>query len=345
MQKYYGKIEYLVAFFIGASFMFSNVRIAGLDLNNFLTITTFLFAVLIVDYKAILITVLIALVILISTLNNIFTVDYWITFVYKATTTYPIVLLVKRKCYDKAYKGCLHSFLLSNSLAILYLIVNKGTTHKFILYFDVIPRYAALAKEPVSFALFTLGLYILFFFCNPKFSFKRAVLFTIPILIAVSGVIMFKFLADVLWKFKKKIYYYWILLLLPVSVIFFTLWTQTRISDSFSVRLAQYFKILEGTDFVFFGSGFYQAKGFIAGLPGLFRVYFELGIVFYLFLFVTIIYQVYAKRTWKEPMLLLAIFFPFLTEAYGAQYVWMIFGFALTYTIKPASVVEDAATI
>lgn len=311
--------------------MFSNVRLLGLDLNNILTIITFLLSLFVIDYKAVVITLFIGLVILMSTLNNVFNLDYWVTFTYKILTTYPIILLVKRKSYLAAYSGCLHSFILSNILAILYLIINRGTTHKFILYFDVIPRYAALAKEPVSFALFALGIYILGFFVNDRFSLRKSIIWTIPILFAVSGVIVFKFLADILWKFKKRLYYYWILLLLPVSVLFFILWTNTRISDSFTVRMAQYFKILDGTDFIFFGSGFYQAKGFIAGLPGLFRVYFELGLLFYTVLFLVIIYQIYARHLWREPLLLLAIFFPFLTEAYGAQYVWMIFGFALTY--------------
>ncbi len=101
--------------------------------------------------------------------------------------------------------------------------------------------------------------------------------------------------------------------------------------DSFTARVGQYIDLLNGQDYVFFGSGFYQRKGFSDGLPGLLRVYFELGVIFYVALFVFIIYKVYTRHIWKQPLLLLGIFFPFLTEAYGAQFMWLIFGFALTY--------------
>ena len=325
------RLEYLIAFFIASSYTFSNVKVLSVDLNNIFAVITFLISLFILDYRSIIGTIFISLIIFFSTLNSVFHLEYWVTFIYKMLTTYPILILVNGRCYKQAYTAALHSFIISNVIAIAYLIINQGTQHKFIIYFDVIPRYAALAKEPVSFAFFSLGVYILYFFIDNKFNLKRTLFWYIPILFAVSGMIVVKVLADVLWKFKKAIYYYWIILIVPLSLVGYLLWVNTRISASLTVRVAQYFRILESIDFVFFGSGFYLAKGFIAGLPGLFRVYFELGIIFCLCLAVVVIFNVYARQLWKYPILLLAILLPFLTEAYGAQFVWMIFGFAFTY--------------
>jgi hypothetical protein len=330
--------DYLIAFFIGSSFMFSNVKLMGVDLNNVLTILSLFVALTSeIDYDAVLTTFVIGLFVFVSTIINANTLDYFYTFFYKITTIYPVILLINRKAYLSSYIACLHSFILSNLLAILYLIINGGTTHKFILYFDTIPRYAALAKEPVSFAMFTFGTYILSFFINPKFSLKKSFIWTIPIVVAISGVIIFKVVSDILWKFKKRFYYYWVIILIPFAILFFILWTNTRMGDSFSARVGQYLDLLNGQEYVIFGSGFYQRKGFSDGLPGLLRVYFELGFIFYLTLFITVFYKVYTCHIWKQPLLLLAIFFPFLTEAYGAQFMWLIFGFALTYRneIKP----------
>lgn len=333
MNKYsFNKMDYLIAFLIGSSYMFSNVKIYGTDLNNILTILSLIVALAsLIDYDAILMTFIIGLFIFVSTINNANTNEYFYTFTYKISTLYPVILLINRKSYFSTYLACLHCYVLSNLFAILYLIINGGTTHKFILYFDTIPRYAALAKEPVSFAMFTFGIYILSFFINPKFSYKKSILWSLPIVIAISGVIIFKLISDVLWKFKKRFYYYWIIIIIPFAIIFFFLWTNTRMGDSFTARVGQYIDLLNGQDYVFFGSGFYQRKGFSDGLPGLLRVYFELGVIFYVALFVFIIYKVYTRHIWKQPLLLFGIFFPFLTEAYGAQFMWLIFGFALTY--------------
>lgn len=334
----FNNTDYIIAFLIGSSFMFSNVKLLGIDLYNILTILSLLVSLTTaIDYEGLLTTFIITIFIFVSTIIHANSFDYYYTFLYKITTLYPVIFLINRKAYLSTYLACLHSFILSNILAILYLIINKGTTHKFILYFDTIPRYAALAKEPVSFAMFTLGIYLLSFFVNPKFSFKKSILWSIPIIIAISGVIIFKFLSDILWKFKKSFYFYWIIILIPFIIFFFILWTNTRLGDSFTARGGQYLDLLNKQDYVFFGSGIYQNRAFSDGLPGLFRVYFELGVISYITLFITIIYKVYTCHIWKQPVLFLAIFFPFLTEAYGAQFMWLIFGFALTYRdeIKP----------
>lgn len=326
------RMEYLIAFFIASSYTFSNVKVLSADSNNIFAVLTFLISLFIFDFKSIIGTIFISLVIFFSTLISVFDMDYWVIFIYKMLTTYPILILVNGRCYKQAYNGALHSFITSNVIAIAYLIINQGTQNKFIIYFDVIPRYAALAKEPVSFAFFTLGIYILYFFVNTKYSLKRAFFWYIPIVVAVSSIIVVKLLADVLWKFKKTIYYYWIILIAPLSILGYLLWVNTRISESLTVRVAQYLSILDGVDLVFFGSGFYMTKGSsLNAIPGLFRIYFELGMIFCICLVVLIIFNIYARQLWKHPVLLLAIMFPFLTEAWGAQFVWLIFGFALTY--------------
>jgi hypothetical protein len=330
VSKDYG-IEYIICFFIASSFMFSNVNFDGFNLNNIFAIISVILSLLIFSLTSFLYLIAIAFLILISTLPHANNSSYFIAFIYKLFTLFPVIILVRRRAYFSCYQASLHSFILSNLIAIAYLVINRGSNHTFIIYYDVIPRYAALAKEPSSYAMFAFGLYLLSFFSNSLFYFKKSLLWYIPMIISVSSVFVFKVISDLFWKFKKRIYFNWVFLILPFSIFFFYIWNYTRISQSVLTRLNGYLGLLKGTEFIFFGSGIYQLYGFSDGLPGLFRVYYELGFVFSLFLFLLIILKIYTLRLWRMPLLYLALLYPFLTEAYGAQFMWLLFGFALTY--------------
>jgi hypothetical protein len=308
--------DFVIAFLLCSAVMFSNVKFSDeISISYFFTIASIILSFLVCkksDFKYLLI---IAILILISTMVNFLSTTVMVLYVYKILSIFPVIVLARHGRIDHIYKGALSSFLLSIILAIL-LIVLGYSHHKFIVYMDVMPRFAALAIEPVSFALAGLVVYFLYLFAHREHRKKYILLYYLPMITSVSSIILLKILTDALMKLNlKKI----ILFLVPIVFIYMF----TRASDSIEMRLFLYGNILKDMQLIFFGSGFYQTSG-SNGLPGLLRIYYELGLIFFLWTVMLFLYRIINQKLFLNPFLIIGMILPLIVEAYGAPFYWII---------------------
>lgn len=320
------KIVYTITFCITSAVMYSNVKLAmGISLGHVFTFVSIIFAVLIARKSDVKYLVIITLVLIVSVLYNLDSYMVWFTSVYKLLTVLPLIVVARRASLSTIYNSAMASFLTSTTLALI-LILAGFSYHKFIIYYDVIPRFAALAIEPVSYAFSALILYFLHIFSHNQLSLRNTILFYIPMVVAVSTVIVVKVMVDILRKISIL---RGVVVFVPGLVIIVLLYLYTRAGDSIDMRLFLYAEQLKGFSPSFFGTGFYLDET-AAGLPGIFRINIELGQIFFLFFIYNICLVVIRKNLLSHPILLIALILPVLTEAYGAPLFWLPF-FLVTF--------------
>jgi hypothetical protein len=310
------KVDVIISFLLCSAVMFSNVKFFNeTSISYIFTISSILFSFLICkksDFKYLFI---IAMLILISTIINFFSYTVIVLYVYKLLSIFPVIVLARHGNIIHIYKGALFGFLSSTILAIL-LIVLGYSYHKFIIYMGVIPRFAALAIEPVSFALAGLVIFFLYLFAHKKQSKGYSLMYYFPMIVSVSSVTILKILVDAFRALNlKKILFF---VMLAVFVFIFT-----RASDSIEMRLFLYGNILKDMPLIFFGSGFYQVTE-SAGLPGILRIYYELGFVFLLWISMLFLYRIINQKLILNPFLMIGMVIPLIIEAYGAPFYWII---------------------
>lgn len=313
------RLMYSLAFCVSSAWFFSNLGKDSFSVGNAITILSIILSLFLARAGDIIVLFVMSVVIFISSIAGVLSSEYFINFSYKILSFLPVVILVKRASINIVYSAVLHSFLLSTLVAILLLIFGYSGP-KFIIYDDVIPRFAALAIEPVSYALGTVVLFIFFLIRYRRASLFDFILFYAPIMVAVSGVVLIKFAIDILIKFKFKY------ILLSGPFIFFVvllLLNETRAGESIDMRLFLYGEILKTTDNSFWGSGFYSHDG-AKGLPGIARIFFELGLIFFCILVFYYSLLIIKFRLYRWPFLLVGIAIPFITEAYGAPLLWLV---------------------
>ena len=321
------RLMYLLAFCVSSAWFFSNLgkdsfsvgNTITISVGNTITIFSITLALFLVRAADIIFLFIMSLVILISSIAGALSSGYFINFSYKILSFLPVVILVKRASIDIVYAAVLHSFLLSTLVALLLLMLGYSAP-KFIIYNDVIPRFAALAIEPVSYALGTVVLFIFFLIRHRGASLFVSILFYTPIIAAVSGVVLIKVAIDFLSRIRFKH------ILLSGPFVFFVillLLNETRAGESIDMRLFLYGEILKTTDNSFLGSGFYAHDG-AKGLPGIARIFYELGFIFLCILAFYYSIFIIKFRLFRWPFLFVGIAIPFITEAYGAPLLWLV---------------------
>lgn len=313
------RLLYLLAFCVASAWFFSNSGRDSFSVGNAITIFSIILSLFLVRVADIMVLFVMSVVIFISSIAGATSADYFINLFYKIFSFLPVVILVKRASVDIIYTAVLYSFLSSTFVAIVLLMLGYAAP-KFIIYDDFIPRFAALAIEPVSYALGTVVLFIFYLILHRSASLFVSTLFYMPVVVAVSGVVLIKVVIDFLNRIKFKY------ILLSGPLVFFIIWllfNETRAGESIDMRLYLYSEILKTTDNAFWGSGFYVHEG-AKGLPGVARIFYELGSVF---LFVLIVYYsllIIKFRLYRWPFLFAGMAIPFITEAYGAPLLWLV---------------------
>lgn len=265
-----------------------------------------------------------AALILLSSIGGILEPEYLTNFFYKIFSFLPVIILVRRATIQTIYSAVLGSFLLSTTIAIVLLVIGYSSP-KFIIYDDVIPRFAGLSIEPVSYALGSVVVYIFLILRSRSASLKISAIFYLPIIAAVSGVVLIKIAIDFLEKAKFKNLIFLMLLAVLATPL---LLNETRVGDSIATRLYGYTEILKKLDASFLGTGFYSNED-VKGLPGILRVYFELGPGFLFCLFFFYLGLIVKFRLYRWPFLFMGMALPFLTEAYGTPLLWLVSMFCL----------------
>lgn len=315
---------YLLAFLVSSAYLFSNAGKDAFAAGNVVSIASILVCIFLLRTIDLLILIILVALIFLSTVTGAAVPGYWVGFTYKILTFLPVIVLIRGASVEIIYRAIFASFLIS-TLAALTLLAFGFDDTRFIIYQDVIPRFAGLAIEPSSYAIGGLCVFIFYVLRYRSVSFWKILVFYLPMLSAVSGVVLLKIVVDALIKTKVKY------LLVSASMfipMFFILYAKTRAGDSIEVRLMLYRDILENQTANWFGTGFYMHEG-AKGLPGLFRIYFELGPLLLIVMITFYLLIIVKHRLLQWSFLLVGITLPFLQEAYGSPLLWLVSGFCL----------------
>jgi hypothetical protein len=299
--------------------MFSNVKLGnGLSLGHiftFLSIFCSLFFCATNDLKRLLV---FATLILFSAIYTISSVHSVLIYFYKIASFFPIIVLARRASMKTIYLGSLYSFLISTVLALIFVFLGLYE-HKFIIYYAEIPRFAAFVIEPAGYALASMTLFFLYIFSERRTSWRISLIYYIPIIFAISSVIILKIISDFSYKINAKM-----VMLMPLFILIILLVADnTRVYDSIDMRVYQYLNIIKDLDLNFFGAGFYNSND-STGLFGLLRVYIELGAIFFISLILYFSAHIVKRRLYQYPFLIIGLSLPLITETYAAPFLWLI---------------------
>lgn len=318
------KLLLMLALLVASAYMYSNAGKDVIPVGNILTIVSIILSIFIVRPIDLLVILVISSLIFLSSLTAAIKLDYWFNFTYKILSFLPVVLLIRSASISIIFKASLFSFMSSTLIALILLGLGLQDD-RFIIYQDFIPRFAGLAIEPSTYSIACLSIFILHLLKRRVMPIWITFVYYVPIIFAVSGVVLLKILNDVFIKFKPKFFLISIIFLLP---LFFILYFETRAGHAIETRIMLYEDILASEKIIFFGNGFYMHEG-AKGLPGFFRIYFELGPIFLLAMIIFYILIVIQKKLFRWPFLFIGMVLPFIQEAYGAPFLWLVSGFCL----------------
>lgn len=318
MNIKYKHIIFLISAFVCAATLSSNIYLFGMQGNHFFGIVSGLFASFFFRLKDILYLTFLALLLILSSINGVFSINYWIVLIYKLITFMPIFILVRLGNFKIFYDSLKFVLIITSLIAVILLILGYSNP-RFILYGVSFSdfRWAGLVIEPAGFGISVLMLSVLHNNLNlPKYGWFFYLSYLL-IIITKSSIILFKIIYDYLniTKLKYKIYLIFFLIALIINLFIFT-----RLGISVFSRINQYYEILSSTEFSFFGDGIYQ-NNYSMALPGFFRFIIETGVIFSFFLTLSIIY-LFFKQFKHLYVLFPVLIIPFVQEAYLSALYW-----------------------
>lgn len=317
------KIYYILSSLVASAFFMSNIEggsaeTSSVSVHNYITILSGLCAVPLIRTKEFIYIAVTTIVVVLSTIVNAVDLSYWINLTYKILSFLPVVVLALRCSSNVIYQSSLIVFLSSTLIALVLLALGMDNA-RFILYPDIIPRFAGLVIEPGGYALGAIAIYFFRFLTELSPSRKFDVFSYVPLLVSGSSSVILRILADFL---KLKIFTKILSFVFFLFAIYY-IFESTRVGLSIWFRLNQYMEFLDNYPFYIFGGGVYMIEQ-ARGVPGIVRIFVELGAVFSILLLIFL--SITAARLIVKDctFLIVGLMLPFVQEAYLTAFLWLL---------------------